>query len=119
MFDEHIKTITFKVSKIIGPLQKLNNRLPRSSLTIIYNSLVRPRLDCGDVTFDMAYNNSFQQRLESLQYEASLEIKGAIKGFSNKNLHQELRLESLQNRRSLRKLCLLKNCYRTVPKIFI
>ena len=48
MFDEHIKTITFKVSKIIGPLQKLNNRLPRSSLTIIYNSSVRPRLDCGD-----------------------------------------------------------------------
>ena len=108
MFDEHIKTITFKVSKIIGPLQKLNNRLPRSSLTIIYNSLVRPRLDCGDVTFDKAYNNSFQQRLESLQYNASLEITGAIKGFSNKNLDQELRLESLQIRRSLRNFASFK-----------
>ena len=44
-FDEHIKAITSKVSKTIGLLRKLNNRLPRSSLTTIYKSFVRPHLD--------------------------------------------------------------------------
>ena len=37
-------------------------------------------LDCGDVIFDKAYNNSFQQRMESLQYKA-LVATGAIKRF--------------------------------------
>ena len=44
-FDEHIKAITSKVSKTIGLLRKLNNRLPRSSLTTVYKSFVRPHLD--------------------------------------------------------------------------
>ena len=99
--DEHIKTITSKVSKTIGLLRKLNNRLPRSSLTTIYKLFVRPHLDYGDVIFDKVYNNSFQQRLESLQYQASL----AIKGRSTEKLYQELELESLQNRIWFCKLC--------------
>ena len=61
-FDEHIKAITSKVCRAIGLLRKLNNRLPRSSLTTLYKSFVRPRLDYGDVKFDKAYNLSFQQR---------------------------------------------------------
>ena len=65
-FDENIKAITSKVIKTIGLLWILNNRLPQSSLNAIYKSIVRPHLDCGDVIFDKAYNNSFQQRLESL-----------------------------------------------------
>ena len=35
-FNEHLKAIASKVSKIIGLLWKLNNRLPLSSLTTIY-----------------------------------------------------------------------------------
>ena len=66
-FDEHIRAIISKVSKSIGLLRKLNNRLPRSFLITIYKSFVRPHLDYGGVIFDKAYNNSFQQRLESLQ----------------------------------------------------
>ena len=57
---------------------------------------MRPHLDHGDVIFDKAYNNSFQQRLESLQYKASLAIIGPIKGSSTEKLYQELGLESLQ-----------------------
>ena len=59
---------------------------------------MRPHLDYDDVIFDKAYNNSFQQRLESLQYKPSLGMTGAIKG-STEKLYQELGLESLQNRR--------------------
>ena len=45
-----------------------------------------PHLDYGDVTFDKAYNNSFEQT-------------GAIKVSSTEKLYQELGLETLQNRR--------------------
>ena len=57
-----------------------------------------PHLDYGDIIFDKAYKNSFQQTLESLKYKASLAITGAIKGSSTERLYQELGLESLQNR---------------------
>ena len=73
--------------------------------TLIYKSFVRPHLDCSDAIFDQACNNSFQQRLESLQQKASSVITGAIKGSSTEKLYLELGLESLQNRRWFRKLC--------------
>ena len=65
---------------------------------------MRPHLDYGDVIFDKAYNNSFQQTLESLQYKASLAITGAINSSSTERLYQELGLQSLHNRRWFRNL---------------
>ena len=76
----------------MGLLRKLNNGLPRSSLNTIYKSFVRPHLDYGDVIFDKAYNNYFQQTLESLQYKTSLAITGDIKGSFTERLYQELGL---------------------------
>ena len=99
-----LEQLQSKVSKSIGMLQKLSNRLLRFSLTTIYKSIVRPHVDYGDVIFDKVYNNSFQQRLESLQCKALLAITGAIKGSSIARLYQELGPESLQNRGWFRKL---------------
>ena len=96
-----LEQLHLKLVKSIDLLWKLNNRLPRSSLITIYRSFVRPHLDYGDVIFDKAYNNAFQQRLE---YKDSLAITGGIKGSSTERLHQELGSESLQNRRWFRKL---------------
>ena len=64
-----------------------------------------PHLDYVDVIFDKAYNNSFQLRLESLQYKASLAVTGAIKVSPTEKLYQELWLKSFQNRQLFRKLC--------------
>ena len=50
----------------------------------IYKSFIRPHLDYGDVTYDQAYNASFQQKVESIQYNAALAITGAIRGISKK-----------------------------------
>ena len=51
------------------------------------------------------YNNSFHQKLESIQYNAALAITGVIRGSSRGKLYQELGLESLQQQRWFRKLC--------------
>lgn len=90
--------ITSKVFNAIGLLWKLNNNLSQSFLTVIYKSFVRPHLDYADVIFYKVYNNSSQQRFESLRYKVSLKITGAIKGFSIEKLYQEQELQSPWNR---------------------
>ena len=104
-FQEHIKNILTKVNKTIGLLRKLQNILPRESLLTIFKSSVRPHLDYGDVIYDQSYNNTFHQKMKSIQYNAALALTGAIRGSSREKLYQELGLESLQQRRWYRKLC--------------
>ena len=65
----------------------------------IYKAFIRLPLDYGEVVFDQAFNNSFHQRIESIQYNVALAITGAIRGTSNEKLYQELSFESLQSRR--------------------
>ena len=48
---------------------------------------------------------SFIQQIESVQYNASVAITGAIKGTSRLKLYNEIGLESLKFRRRFRKLC--------------
>ena len=103
-FDDHIKMVFRKISKTIGLLRKLHNLLPRAALIIIYKAFIRPHLDYGDIPYDQAYNMSFHQKLESIQYNACLAITGTIRGTSKEKLYQEIGLESLQSRRWYRKL---------------
>ena len=77
--------------------------LLRGPLLTIYKSFIRPHLDYGDVIYDQHYNNSFHQKLESVQYNAALAITGAIRGSSKKNFYHELGSESLQKRWRFRK----------------
>ena len=51
-----------------------------------------------------AYNLSFHQKLEPIQYNAALALTLAIKGSPRENLYQELGLETLQLRRWYRKV---------------
>ena len=72
----------------------------------------RPHLDYWDIIYDETFNESFHQKIESIQYNAAIAITGAIRGASSKKLYQELGLESLRSRRSLRKLCLFYKIYK-------
>ena len=63
------------------------------------------QLDYGDTIYDQAYNDSFREKLESVQHNAALAITGAIRGTSSVKRYQKLGLKSLQQRRWYRKLC--------------
>ena len=104
-FQEHLKDKLSKKSKTIGLLKKLQKILTRPPLLTIYKSFIRPHLDYGDIIYDKAYNSSFHQNLEKIQYNSALAITGAIRGTSKEKLYQELGLESLEKRRWYRKLC--------------
>ena len=64
--------------------------LPHGPLSTIYKSFIRPHLDYGDVIYDQHYNNSFHQKLESIQYNSALAITGALRGSSMEKPYQEL-----------------------------
>ena len=103
-FQEHFQNMLNKVNKTLGLLRKLQNTLPRPSLFKIYKSFIRPHLDNGVVIYNQANNVSFQQKVESIQYNAAVAIMEAICGTSKEKLFEELGLESLQHRRWYRKL---------------
>ena len=71
-FQGHLKSIFNKVNKTIGLLRKLHNTLPRLPLLTIYKSFIRPHLDYGNIMYDQAYNASFHQKLEPVQYNSTL-----------------------------------------------
>ena len=85
-FNLHLKNVQNKVNKTVGPLCKLQNTLPRTSLITIFKSFIRPHLDYGDIIYDRAYNTSFHQNIESIQYNAALAITGAVRRTSREEL---------------------------------
>ena len=77
-FKNYIQSVFNKVSKTIGLLRKLQRILPRPPLITIYKSFIRSHLDYVDIIYDQAYNVSFHQKIDSIQYNATLAITGAI-----------------------------------------
>ena len=86
-FSEHLKTIFQKTNKTIGLLRELQTLLPRVPLITIYKSFIRPHLDYGDMIYDQTFNMLFQQKMETIQYNAALAITSAITGSSGEKLY--------------------------------
>ena len=104
-FKQHIDNAILKFDKGISVIKKLRHGLPRKSLITIYKAFLRPLIDYGDIIYDQPQNESFCEKLESVQYKAALAITGAIQGTSREKIYLELGLESLKNRRWYKRLC--------------
>ena len=57
--------------------------------------------------YDQPQNDSFSEKLESIQYKAALAITGAIEGTSREKIFQDLGLESRKSRRWYKYLSLI------------
>ena len=75
----------------------------------ICRSFVKPDLDCGDVIYDQAENESVSSKIERVQYNASLAMTGATWGTSQEKLYQELGLESVRTIKKAHVLLLQTN----------
>ena len=96
---EHLNNILSKTNKSIETLRKLEAFLPRQSLVMVYKAFIRPNLHYRNIIYDPSYNDSFHQKIGSIQYNTALAITGAIRGASREKLYQEVGLESLRKRR--------------------
>ena len=110
-FKEHVKVLINKVSKGINVIRKLRDQVPRRSLVSLYKSFIRSILEYADVIYDQPSNNSFSDKIESIQYNAALAITGAIRGTSKEKLYKELGFEYLSSRRWFKRLCLFHKIY--------
>ena len=112
-FNEHINNETSKAAKSIELLCKSQPTLLRRSLLIIYTCVLiiykfhKTSSWLWWCFYDQPSNPSFSKKNESLQHNAALTIRGAIKGSSCDKLYQKLGLEYLQQKRWTRLLCLL------------
>ena len=87
-FQQHLKGVFIKTNKTIGLLRELSKLLPMQTLIPIYKAFARPHLDYGDVLYDEAFNSSFHAKMESIQYNGSLAITGAIQITSKEKIYQ-------------------------------
>ena len=85
-YEHYLKFALNKIKNTIGLLQQT---LPRQSLIAIYKSFIRPHLDYDDIVYDRAFNESFHKNLEFIQYNAAIEITGAIRRTSSEKLFRE------------------------------
>ena len=99
-FDQKIK----KCNKLIGLIKRLSINLLRSALFTIYKSFIRPHLEYGDILYNKPDNESFQNKIEKVQYKACLAMTGAIQRTSREKLYEELGLHLLVERRRHNKL---------------
>jgi len=81
---------------------------------------LRPLIDYGDIIYDQQQNESFCEKIETVQYQAALAITGAIHGTSQNKIYQELGLESLKSRRWYKRLtCMFKIMKNEAPDYLI
>ena len=64
----------------------------------LYKSFIRAHLDYGGIIYDQSFNNSLQNKIESIEYNASLAIIDPIRRTCKENFYEELRLEPVQHR---------------------
>ena len=64
-------------------------------------------LEYGEVIYDQPNNSCLSDKIESVQNNAGLAITGAIRKTSKEKLYQKLGLESLKDRRWLRRMLYL------------
>ena len=114
-FKQHIESAIVKINKGVAVTKKLRYSLPHKSLITIYKAFLRTLIDYGDIIYDQPQNESFCEKLESVQYKAALAITGAIKGPSREKLFQELGLEPLKSRRWYRRLCCMYKIMKKAP----
>ena len=119
-FKQHVDSAILEMNKGRSAIKKLEHSLPRKSLMTIYKAFLRPLIDYEDIIYNQLQNESFCNKIESVQYKAALAITGAIQDTSRDKLNQELSLESLKSRRWYKRLCYMyKIMTEKAPNYFI
>ena len=69
-------------------MKRLSLILSKKQLLTIYKTFVRSHLDYAEIINNKPINDSFEEKLEKVQYSAALIITGAIKGTSREHLYK-------------------------------
>ena len=70
-WSDHIDYIQTKVAKRLGLLKRVKQLLPVKSREIMYNTMIQPILDYGDIVWGDRFNQTQMDRLQVLQNKAA------------------------------------------------
>jgi hypothetical protein len=87
----------------VGLLQRICREVPREYLETLYNSMIRPLLEYGDVIYDGS-PDTYTKRLEGVQRQAALTCTGTYRHTKHQNILEELGWPPLSNRRKQHRL---------------
>lgn len=90
----HVDNITRSCLKRINILRSIKYRYPRDTLATIYCSTIRPILEYGCAVF-YEEGSELAKDLERIQYQAGLQITGALRNTSYSKILNELGWQSL------------------------
>ena len=90
--EKNLKVIIIKIDKSERLLRKSQNILPKLVLITIYKAFVRPHLDYSHVIYNKAYNETFHQKFESIQYNACQAQLGATWRSSREKILTKVKL---------------------------
>ena len=119
-FESHLQDKLAKARQGLGVMMHLKKWVSHQVLETIYKSKVRPHLDYCDMVYHRASPSNerypiFRQEstidilkeVETIQYKAARIVSGAWDKTRRKDVYDMLGWESLEDRRTMRKLCLL------------
>ena len=124
-FKKHIDDKLGKANKGIGVMKQMKKWVDMRALETVYKLYIRPHLEYGDLVFNSheigksEIFNTFQDtdtisfEIESIQYQAARIITGAWDKSNKKELYKLLGWESMQDRRTMRKLVLFHQILNT------
>ncbi len=109
-FDEHVNYMYTKASQKLGILRRSREYLDKSTSLIPYKSLVLPHLDYCDTAY-MCTTVQNLNKLQLIQNGACRTILKVPKDTSVDNMHKELALPTLPQRRQYH---MATECYKSV-----
>ena len=101
----HIVNAVSRANKRVDIMCRLAHFIDRRTLTVMFNSFIRPVLEYGDILYNNC-NVIEAELIELVQKRAARIITGAIKGTPSKIILSELGWSIMQERRENHCLCL-------------
>ena len=108
----HIDYVKEKAWSRVNAMKKLKFDFDRKSLETVYLTFIRPILEYGDTVWDNCTQYE-KNELEKIQNEAARIVTGSTKLASTRALYQEIKWDTLEERRRKHKLALfykMVNC---------
>ena len=107
-FKAHANTIIRKVNIAMSPLYPIAKFLPRETLNTIYKTYVRPYFDYCDCIYDGHLTIHDELRLERLQNRSARLVTNTLQRTPTNKLRDELGWDSLKTRRKIHRLILYR-----------
>jgi len=105
---DHVDAISMKINQRIGLIRRIRNLLPLQARVALYNALILPLFDYGDVIWGDNNNDTIMSELQILQNKAAKVMLGQTSRCSSTKALKSLDLKSLPTRRSVSSVLLEK-----------